>query len=135
MTAPDPIALSSDLEAVLGAPVDAERADRLIELATAMCLGVVDPLPLAAKGTVLSIAARAYVNGANVTQQMAGPIQAGFSNGGLRLTRQEIADLRRAAGRGGAFTIDPTPADAGTEIPWYEQNTSWPWPGYWERNS
>jgi hypothetical protein len=46
----------------------------------------------------------------------------GSAPGGLWLTRQDKATLRRLAGSGGAFTIDTLPASAGTMLPPWEVN-------------
>lgn len=106
-----------------GSNVDEARAEMLLGLAAQLCESVVAPLPAAADAVVLDVAARAYVNPQNVSQQGAGPFTAAFAggNGGLYLTRQNKATLRRLAGSGGAFTIDTMPATAGQALPWWDR--------------
>jgi hypothetical protein len=94
--------------------VDGTRADLLIEQAVALCETVVKPLPEQATAVVLSAAGRAYVNPQQVSYETIGPmsVQRPSGSGGLYLTRADKAALKSAAGRGGAFTVDPTPATA-----------------------
>ncbi|CUW31785.1 hypothetical protein [Streptomyces reticuli] len=94
--------------------VDGDRADLLIEQAVALCETVVKPLPDQATAVVLSAAGRAYVNPQQVSYETIGPmsVQRPQGSGGLYLTRSDKAALKSAAGRGGAFTVDPTPATA-----------------------
>lgn len=115
---------SADLGTYLGATIDEQRADTLIALATQLCQSIVNPLPGPADAVVLDVAARAYANPSNVTSQGVGPYSANFGpvGGGLWLTRQNKATLRRLAGSGGAFSIDTLPATAGTGMPWWETN-------------
>lgn len=116
-----PIVIADDLGTYLGATVDSARATQLIGWAQALCESVVSPLPAGAEPVVLDVAARAYVNPSNASQQTAGPFSASYAGsiGGLWLTRQNKATLRRLAGGGGAFTIDTTPAGAGQNLsPW-----------------
>lgn len=115
---------SDDLGTYLGATVDAARATALIGYATNLCLSIVSPLPDGSEPVVLDVAARAYANPMNVQQETTGPSAATFGpvGGGLWLTRQNKAALRRLAGGGGAFTIDTTPAGAGTNIPWWDRD-------------
>ncbi|MFD4394650.1 hypothetical protein [Kitasatospora sp. NPDC058478] len=101
--------------------IDGRRADLLIDQAVALCQTVVKPLPDQASAVVLSAAARAYTNPQAVTYETIGPmsVQRPQGSGGLYLTRADKAALKAAAGRGGAFTVDPTPGGA----------TPWPtWP-------
>jgi hypothetical protein len=69
---------------------------------------------------VLDVALRAYVNPRNLSQEAAGPFSNQYAtvSGGLWLTRANRAELRRLSGGSGAFTIDPTPADAGAGNFW-----------------
>jgi hypothetical protein len=115
---------ASDLSTYLGATVDGDRAQLLVDLATQLCESIVSPLPDGADSVVLDVACRAYSNPGNVASQGAGPfpITYGAVGGGLWLTRQNKATLRRLAGSGGAFTIDTMPATAGTGLPWWETN-------------
>lgn len=110
------LALYLDLGEINGA-----RADLLIQQAINLCMAIVAPLPEGASAVVLSAAARAYVNPQGATYETIGPmsVQRPQSTGGLYLTKSEKTALKSMAGRGGAFTVDPTPADAN---PW----PSWP---------
>jgi hypothetical protein len=94
--------------------IDGDRADLLIAQAIALCETVVRPLPGQATAVVLSAAGRAYVNPQQVSYETIGPmsVQRPSGSGGLYLTRADKAALKSAAGRGGAFTVDPTPATA-----------------------
>lgn len=104
----------SDLALYLGVDsVDEDRADLLLSLATAECLSIVDPLPDNAKGVILSASARAYTNAQGVQYETVGPYSVQRPWAGLYLTKAERAALRRGNGSGGAFSVDPTPADAG----------------------
>lgn len=117
-----PIADPSDLAVVLGvASVDEDRAAVLIELAQGLAETVISPLPYAARGVVLGIAARVYSNPQNVQSQTVGPYTAQFgtgASGGLYLSRQDRATLNRIAGRGGAFTFDVGPTASPVLPPW-----------------
>ena len=101
--------------------IDGDRADLLIQQAVNLCLTVVKPLPDEALAVVLSVAGRAYVNPQQVSYETIGPmsVQRPSGSGGLYLTKADKAALKSLAGRGGAFTVDPTPAGA---TPW----PSWP---------
>lgn len=86
------------------------RAQYLIGQAETLCLSIVDPLPAAAVVVVVRIAARAYVT---ITSQRAvqaaqkdNPFAPVMAAGGVTLTKQDKADLRRFAGSGGAFTVN-----------------------------
>lgn len=94
--------------------IDGDRADLLIEQAVALAESVVKPLPDQATAVVLSVAGRAYVNPQQVSYETIGPmsVQRPSGSGGLYLTKSDKAALKSLAGRGGAFTVDPTPADA-----------------------
>lgn len=101
--------------------IDGARADLLIRQAVNLCLTVVKPLPDEATAVVLSVAGRAYVNPQQVSYETIGPmsVQRPSGSGGLYLTKADKAALKALAGRGGAFTVDPTPTGA---TPW----PSWP---------
>ncbi|GFE20020.1 hypothetical protein [Streptomyces nigrescens] len=101
--------------------IQGDRADLLIAQAVALAESVVKPLPDQATAIVLSAAGRAYVNPQQVSYETIGPmsVQRPSGSGGLYLTKADKAALKSLAGRGGAFTVDPTPADAS---PW----ASWP---------
>jgi len=108
------------LSLFLGETVDDDRATLLIAQASALCATiVVDPdlpdgmlpaPPPAADPIVLTVAANAYVNPSNRSSQLAGPFQMTGSIGGLTLTRSQRSDLRRLAGRSGAFSVNLLPA-------------------------
>jgi hypothetical protein len=103
--------------------IDTARATLLLSLATDKCLGIVDPLPAGSDGVVLDIAGRAYTNPTNIQTQAPGPYGPGVGGppvmGGLWMTKANIAELRRLSlSGGGAFTVDPTPADAGPYNYW-----------------
>jgi len=102
----------ADLGMYLGADVDEARATFLIAQATALAESIISPLPAGADAVVLDVAARAFTNPSNVSSQGMGPFNASFGSvaGGLWLTRQNKVTLRRLAGSGSAYSIDPTPA-------------------------
>lgn len=115
-----------DLGTYLGAgsDVDQARAALLIDLSMQLCQSVVNPLPAGADAVVLDVAARAYSNPSNTSQQAAGPFSTNFgaTAGGLWLTRANKATLRRLAGSGGAFTFDVMPPTADQSLPWWDRN-------------
>jgi hypothetical protein len=113
----------ADLGTYLGSTVDETRADTLLHLAVLLCESICNPLPATADVVVLDVAARAYSNPGNVTSQGAAPFSVNYGavGGGLWLTRQNKATLRRLNGGGGAFTIDTAPAVA-QALPWWETN-------------
>lgn len=100
--------------------IDGDRADLLIQQAVSLCLSVVKPLPEEATAVVLSVAGRAYVNPQQVSYETIGPmsVQRPQGSGGLYLTKADKAALKSLAGRGGAFTVDPTPATADPSPTW-----------------
>ena len=103
------LALYLDLPEINGA-----RADLLIQQAVALCETVVKPLPDQATAVVLSVAGRGYVNPQQVSYETIGPmsVQRPQGSGGMYLTKADRTALKSLAGRGGAFTVDPTPATA-----------------------
>lgn len=116
--------MPADLGTYLGADVDESRAQYLVDRAIELCESIVSPLPTGADAVVLDVAARAYSNPGNVSSQGVGPFQAtyGPTGGGLWLTRQNKSTLRRLAGGGSAYSIDPTPArvaDAVQRMPYW----------------
>lgn len=119
-------ATTTDLDFLLdlGGNINEERARLILDLVTEKCEIVVSPLPPAARSVVLSAAARAYSNPTGISAETTGPYSATFSATsfvGVSLTKAEKAELQLLAGRGGAFSIDPTPSDAGTALfPWDE---------------
>ncbi|OUD04699.1 hypothetical protein [Streptomyces swartbergensis] len=100
--------------------IDGDRADLLITTATSLCQTVVKPLPEGAEAVVLSVAGRAYVNPQQVSYETIGPmsVQRPQGSGGLYLTKSDKSALKSLAGRGGAFTVDPTPATADPSPTW-----------------
>lgn len=105
----------------LGLPeIDGDRADLLIATAVSLCQTIVKPLPEGAEAVVLSVAGRAYVNPQQVSYETIGPmsVQRPQGSGGLYLTKSDKSALKSLAGRGGAFTVDPTPATADPSPTW-----------------
>ncbi|MGW4223034.1 hypothetical protein ACWEG1_06205 [Streptomyces bauhiniae] len=109
------LGLYLDLDEIKG-----DRADLLIASAVALCQTVVRPLPEGAEAVVLSCAGRAYVNPQQVSYETIGPmsVQRPSGSGGLYLTKGDKSALKSLAGRGGAFTVDPTPATADPSPTW-----------------
>ncbi|WPO70202.1 hypothetical protein [Streptomyces sp. KN37] len=105
--------------------IQGDRADLLIQQAIALCETVVKPLPDQATAVVLSVAGRAYVNPQQVSYETIGPmsVQRPSGSGGLYLTKADKAALKSLAGRGGAFTVDPTPATADPSPTWPVDDT------------
>lgn len=110
-----PLATPADLGVYLGKDIAADdpRATLLLQLAHDRCETYVSPVPAAAKGIELSVAARAYTNATNAHQVGlgSGGVSFGAQNsmtgiGGLYVSAQEQRDLRRMAGRSGAFSVD-----------------------------
>lgn len=108
-----------DLRVYLGLDaVDEARASLMIEQAVLLSESVVTPLPDAASAVVLAVAGRAYANPQGIAYETVGPISVQRPQAGLYMTKDERRTLKRLAGRGGAFTIDPTPADADPDVTW-----------------
>jgi hypothetical protein len=96
-----------------------DRADLLIAQAVSLAQAIVSPLPDGATAVVLSAAARAYDNPTNANYETIGPMSVQRQQaGGLYLTKAEKVALKAMAGRGGAFTVDPTPADVNPWVTW-----------------
>lgn len=109
---------TEELRLYLGLPdIDADRAALLLEQAASLARSIVDPLPDGAKAVILSMAGRAYSNPQGVSGETIGPYSVQRPQAGLYMTRDERRTLARLAGRGGAFTVDPTPVDAGPVYP------------------
>lgn len=100
------------------AEIDGTRADFLLDQAKTLALSIVSPLPDTAKPIILAAAGRAYANPQSVTQETVGPYSVQRPAAGLYFTRAEQAILKRLAGRGGAFTINPTPVDVNPYVSW-----------------
>jgi hypothetical protein len=100
--------------------IDGDRGDLLLATAVSLCQTVVTPLPEGADAVVLSVAGRAYVNPQQVSYETIGPmsVQRPSGSGGLYLTKSDKSALKSLAGRGGAFTVDPTPATADPSVTW-----------------
>lgn len=98
--------------------VSATRAGLILGFATKLCESIANPLPAGAEVVILDVARRAYA----VPPEGVGPyatIAPGtMGAGGLFLTRDNKATLRRLAGAGGAFTIDMLPANLPALPPW-----------------
>lgn len=108
--------------------IDGNRGDLLIASAVSLAQTIVKPLPEGAEAVVLSVAGRAYVNPQQVAYETIGPmsVQRPSGSGGLYLTKNDKAALKSLAGRGGAFTVDPTPATADPSPTWpLDQVTGW----------
>lgn len=109
----DPIVDADDLAVVLGdVTINRPRAEALIADAQVLCESVVSPLPATASVVVKRVAVRAY--GSPPRQQQLAAAGSPFAPppappGGVYLTDEDVVDLRRFAGTGGAFTIDTLP--------------------------
>jgi len=118
----------SDLATYLGNPgIDSTRAEFILDKARMLCESIVSPLPPGAEAVILDVAERAFANpttssGLLTYEEGVGPYGTtpGTTGMGLYLTLENRATLRRLAGGGGAFTIDTTPANAGTSLPWWD---------------
>jgi hypothetical protein len=115
----DPLATPDDLGVYLGTTVDPTRAALVLELAQGLCETVTSPLPAAAKGTVLAVAARAFNNVTSAHQAGIGSAQVSYGApnssvgiGGLFLSKTDTKTLRRLSGRTGAFSVDLLAVDA-----------------------
>ncbi|MCX5598453.1 hypothetical protein OOK29_09910 [Streptomyces phaeochromogenes] len=108
--------------------IDGNRGDLLISKAIALCQTVIKPLPEGADAVVLSVAGRAYVNPQQVSYETIGPmsVQRPSGSGGLYLTKADKSALKSLAGRGGAFTVDPTPATADPSPTWPLDDAGFP---------
>lgn len=112
-----PWSTSAELGVYLGLDsIDTARADLLLRLAHERMSQIVSPVPESARGIELSIAGRAYGNISSARQMGIGSAQVSYGAptssvgvGGLYISKSERADLRRAAGRTGAFSIDVLP--------------------------
>lgn len=99
----------ADLSTYLGVELDAARATYLLARATELCQSIITPLPAGSDAVVLDVAARAYSNPGNVASQGVGAFQVSYGGaaGGLWLTRQNKATLRKLSGGSSAYSIDP----------------------------
>lgn len=113
---------AEDLGLYLGLDqIDGTRADFLLQQALTLAASIVSPVPDTAEPVILAAAGRAYANPQGVSQETVGPYSVQRPPAGLYFTRAEQAILKRLAGRGGAFTIDPTP------ITGVDPNVTWPY--------
>lgn len=110
-----PLVTPDDLGVYLNdSGINVGRASAMITDAQTLCETIVSPLPTAASVVVKRVAARAYVTttttkGAQIAAAGSPFVGTVGSAGGVWLTRADKADLRRLAGSGGAFSIDPLP--------------------------
>jgi hypothetical protein len=123
------IATVDDLATFLNVTdINEERALWLLDRAQEKCEAILSPLPETALGVVCDIAGRAYSNPTAANSQAPGPFGTplGSLPGGLFITKANIAELRRLSttSGSGAFTIDPTPADAGPYNTWAQNPLS-----------
>lgn len=106
--------------------LDRVRARSILDRAQRLCESIVKPLPDGADDVVIDVAERAYLNPTALQSQGLGFYNnenvATTSVGGLYLTRENKATLRRLAGSGGAFTIDTAPATA-PELAWWDSGS------------
>jgi len=119
---------AEDLRVYLGLDsIDEARADLMLSQAILLAESIVKPLPDAASAVVLAVAGRAYANPQGVAYETVGPISVQRPQAGLYMTKDERRTLQRLAGRGGAFTVDPTPVDADPEVthPITEREVEW----------
>ena len=127
------VAVATDLATYLSSPdLDTDRATQILGLAQDLCETIVSPLPVTARSVVLGVAARAFNNVTSAHSVGIGSANVSYGSqgsstgvGGLYLSRSDIRTLRLLAGRGGAFSIDPTPADAGEGLMPWDQNVTW----------
>lgn len=110
---------ADDLGMLVGRDVDTDRGEFILTHLGNLAQAYVTPMTDAAWSVVLLAAVRLYTNASGATQTTLGPESAGFTVAGVNFTKAERAQLRMLGGQGGAFTIDPTPEDAGYELPWY----------------
>jgi len=112
----------------LGGNIDTPRATLVLSLAQDMCSAIVTPIPDNARAVVYSVAIRAYTNLEGVSGETTGPTSVQYGPGalgGISMTKREVAVLKMLAGVGGAFTIDPTPSDAGQNLYPWDLNIWW----------
>lgn len=124
----DGLSLVGDFGTYLGvnsAELNETRAVLILNLAIARCSAIVSPLPDAALGIVFDVAQRAYTNVTGASSEGVGPFSRALPSIGVSLTSANRRELRQLAGRGGAFTIDPTPADAGASLNTWDRNVTW----------
>lgn len=127
----DPIVTPDDIGTYLGIDVTQPGVEqRLIQIlgyAQSQCESIVTPLIPADAAVIVDVTVRAFSNptNADASAVIGGSVNWGLVSGGLWLTKQNRATLRRNHGLGGAFTFDPTPVDAGTGLQPWDQNVTW----------
>lgn len=107
----------SDLGVYLGIDqVDTVRGQLMLDLSLGLCQSIVNPVPQAAAGVVLSVAARAFTNARQLSDANLGTAHVQYAQagggaavGGLYLSRADKSALRRAAGGSSAFSADTLP--------------------------
>lgn len=110
-----PVATSADLATYLDTAVDDPRMTALLEYAQDRLEAIKTPCPVAAKGIVVAIAARAYSNPSSATQLGIGTGHVGLATtalggiGGLYVSKDERASYRSMTGGTGAFSVDTMP--------------------------
>jgi hypothetical protein len=127
-----PMVTTADLAVYLGfQTIDKTRAQMLIDDAVTQALEVVTVgdvpadgpteanLPPGAAGIIRAAVARIYLSIAtDVSQDPFGVASTGRTvNTGAMFSAAEVIELRRAAGRTGAFMVDLMPAGAGSNLP------------------
>lgn len=132
--------VSSDLATYLGlSTIDDVRASQILALAESLCASIVNPLPAGAEPVVLDVASRAWNNpkGAQSSTNAVGSVSQSTSYpgvaGGLYLTRENKATLRRlTSGSSSIFTINILP-DVAPALPWWDNGAiTFGWePPYW----
>lgn len=95
--------------------IDTVRATEMIADAQTLCESILNPLPTTASVVVKRVAGRGYVTTTSARQSQVAGAGSPFGAqpggmGGIHLYAEDIADLRRLAGGGGAFSIDMLPA-------------------------
>jgi hypothetical protein len=117
----DPLIDPSDLGTYLNdTTINEARAEMLIGQAQALCESIVSPLPDVASVVVMRVAGRAYVSTTSTRNAQLAAAGSPFGEvsggaGGVRLTGEDIADLRRlvpGGNGGGAFSINTLPPDS-----------------------
>jgi hypothetical protein len=126
----NPVIEPDELGTYLADPgINTARAEQLIEQAQTLCESIIDPLPPAGAAIVMRVAGRAYTSILSPRQQQmaaaGGMVPVGTFGGGVYLSQYDIADLRRLAGGGGAFSIDLLPAGYTAPLPPYTGMSDW----------
>lgn len=107
------VATVAELAIFMSVTLDDDRAQQMLNIIEDFASAVVSPLPPAAKGVILTAAARAYPNPSGTASQSTAGSSTSWGwhgSGGTYLTRTERNTLRRLAGMGGgAFTVNVAP--------------------------